>query len=417
MRSLIVFGLALLSLTALAEPNHSHPMESSNCDDMQVWDFSMGMCAPLAMKEMPMKMAMLHYNSFFMQTVEEGPRGRSEFSVPNMLMMDVGSSVGERHYVNLNFMGTLERWTFPDKGTPEILQIGEENADHVPYLDAQHPHSSPIMGLTLSDTITIHGKDHLKLFFAPRGQSTDGPVAFMHRPTGMVNPDAPLGHHIGQDVGHITSTVLGSSLRLGTTTIEASTFNGTEPEPSKVDLPTGSLNSYAGRITQEFTPHFYAMASAAYVKNPEPHDPNLDHVWRYSASLYNEQTFENGWQIHNTFIWGLVNFYDDTSALNSLAEEFWLQRDQQNIWGRIEYLQRTPGELQITSPQPDDPQWVTAVTLGYTYKIAKWESAEVGLGASLTKDILPSDYRSAYGGDPLTAKVFLQVGGMKMWNL
>lgn len=396
---------------------HHHPMGPSDCGDMQVWDFSMGMCMPLTMKDMPMKMAMIHYNTFFTQTSEEGPRGRNTFSVPNMFMADIGSSIGDRQYINLDFMGTLERWTFPENGTPELLQIGEENANHQPYIDAQHPHSSPIMGLTLSDTITLNEKDHVKLFFAPRGQATDGPVAFMHRPTGMVNPDAPLGHHIGQDVGHITSTVLGASLRLGGTTFEASTFNGTEPEPSKVDLPIGALNSYAVRMTELFSPHFYAMVSAAFVKNPEPHDPDLDHIWRYSASVYNDGNIGNGWMLHNSLIYGLVNFYDNTGALNSFAEEFWFHKDKKNIWSRIEYLQRTPGELQIPSSSPTDAKWVTALTLGYTHKVAKWDSGDVGLGASITKDILPGDFRSSYGGDPLTGKVFLQVGGMKMWDL
>lgn len=397
---------------------HHHPIGASDCNDMEVWDYFMGMCMPLPMKGMPMKMLMLHGNAFLTQTWEEGSRGRNAFSVPNMFMVDVGSSVGDRQYVNLDFMGTVERWTFPDKGYPELLQIGEENADHVPYLDAQHPHSSPIMGITLSDTISLEsGKDHLKLFFAPRGQATDGPIAFMHRPTGMVNPDAPLGHHIGQDVGHITSTVLGASLRLSDTTYEFSTFNGTEPEPSKVDLPMYTPNSYAARLTQQFNPHFYGMISAAFVKNPELHDPDLDHLWRYSASIYNDHTLKNGWMLYNAFIWGLVNFYDNTSALNSFAEEFWFHKNKSNIWSRLEVLQRTPAELQITSTTPNDPKWVTALTLGYTHKVANFESSDIGLGASVTKDFLPTDYQSAYSGNPLTGKVFLQVGGMKMWSL
>ncbi len=415
---LIAIGLSLSTPALNAQEEHHHSMGPSECGEMEVWDYSMAMCTPLAMKDMPMKMLMLHGNSFFTQTVQEGARGRNAFTVPNMFMADIGSSFGDHHYISLDFMGTLERWTYPNGGYPELLQIGEENGDHIPYLDAQHPHSSPIMGLTLSDTISFgSGKDHVKLFFAPRGETTDGPIAFMHRPTGMVNPDAPLGHHIGQDVGHITSTVLGASLRLSDTTFEMSTFNGTEPEPTKVDLPIGNPNSYAARLIEQFTPSFYAMTSAAYIKNPDAHNPDLDHLWRYSASLYNDHSYENGWAIHNAFIWGLINYYDNTSALNSFSEEFWLHKNGANIWSRIDVLQRTPAELVITSSSPNDPKWVTAVTFGYTHKIAAWESAEVGLGTSVTKDFLPNDYQSAYSGNPLTGKIFLRVSGMKMWEL
>jgi hypothetical protein len=422
--SLMALVIGFVSLPAFAHETaddratSTHPMGPADCGHMETWDFSNGMCMPLAMKGMPMKMLMLHYNSFFTQTIEEGPRGRNAFSVPNMLMLDAGTSIGDRHYVNLEFMATAERWTFPDNGTPELLQIGEENANHIPYIDAQHPHSSPIMGLTLSDTVTLgSGKDHLKIFFAPRGQTTDGPVPFMHRPTGMVNPDAPLGHHIGQDVGHISSTVIGGALRLSNTNLEISTFNGKEPEPAKVDLPLASPNSYAARLTQVFSPHFYAMASAAYLKNPEPHDPHLDHLWRYSASFYNDHALDNGWRLHNALIWGLINDYDHASALNSLSEEFWLHKDRKNIWSRIEVLQRTPAQLAISSASPNHPKWVTAATIGYTHKIARWDLADVGLGLSLTKDFLPTEFQSSYSGNPLSGKIFLQVGAMKMWDL
>lgn len=419
----------LITLSFLAhansEENHDHTdhqnhnsnsMGPNDCNEMEVWDYSMGMCMPLPMNDMPMKMIMVHGNSFFTQNWNSGPRGENAFSVPNMFMIDAGSSIGDRHYLNLNIMATVERWSLPDNGYSLLLQTGEERKDGTPYIDAQHPHSSPIMGLTISDTITLNnGKDHLKFWFAPRGQSTDGPVAFMHRPTGMVNPDAPLGHHIGQDAGHITSTVIGGAIRLSDTTLEVSTFNGEEPKPSKTDLPIGDPNSFAVRLTQQFTPHFYAMGSAAKIE--EPHHGLESHLWRYSTSLYNDITFNNGWMLHNTFIWGLINGYNHASSLNSFGEEFWLLKDKHNIWGRIEVLERTPEELDITTSEQHSGQWITAATLGYTQKIAKWESLDVGLGGSLTKYFLPTEFESAYGGDPISGKVFLQISGMKMWEL
>jgi hypothetical protein len=399
--------LLLVSMKVLAS--------EENCGEMEVWDYSMAMCMPFPMQDMPMKMLMLQGNSFFTQTFEEGRRGRNEFSVPNMVMADLGTSIGDRQYFNFDFMGTAELWTTPKKGYPELLQVGEENKDHEPYIDAQHPHSSPIMGLTLSDTISLeHNKDHIKVWFAPRGQSTDGPVAFMHRPTGMVNPDAPLGHHVGQDVGHISSTVLGALIHLNNTTLEVSSFNGTEPKPAEVDLPMGALNSYAARLTEQFTPNFYAMISAAKLKPDEDHG---DHLERYSASIYNEHHFENGWMFHNALIYGLVNGFDSAGALQSFAEEFWFHREKQNIWSRIEVLQRTSAELEITSTAPNDSSWVTAVTLGSTHEIKKWDSLTMGLGVSVTKDFLPKEFESSYSGDPLSGKIFLQVSGLKMWDL
>jgi len=379
----------------------------------------MQMCMPLSMADMPMKMLMLHGNAFAVGMSETGPRGRSKIAAPNMFMADAGTSMGDSQYFNLDYMGTVERWTYPYSGYPELLQIGEANAQGLPFVDAQHPHSSPIMGLTLSDTIRFSGasKDNVKLFFAPRGESTDGPVAFMHRLTGTINPDAPLGHHVGQDAGHISSTVLGASLLVGNTRIEVSSFNGTEPQPDSVDLPLGSLDSFSVRVIQEFSPKLTAMVSIASVKDSEPTIPSTS--YRYSASLYTSHELWKDWTFHNTLILGLITNLDGANRLGSFGEEFLFQKEPLHVWGRIEILQRTPSELEFTGvSNPNNGRWVEALTLGYTHTLAKWEASQLGLGTSTTLDLLPSDFSSAYGSStPITAKLFLQFGGMGMWDL
>lgn len=421
MNHLLTSILLILHLeTASAQMNHDIsevPMSPADCSGMLVWDYETGSCAPMAMAQMPMRNWMIHGNLFLSQSFQEGPRGRNQFSAPNMLMGDIGSSIGDIQYINVNLMLTLEKWTFPSSGHPELLQIGEHDSSGRPYIDAQHPHSSPIMGLTLSDTVSLGGRDHLKIFFAPRGQATEGPIAFMHRSTGMYNPDAPLGHHIGQDVAHISSTVFGVSINSFKATLEGSVYNGTEPGPDKTDLPLGKLNSHAYRFIYEFSDFFYAMASAAFVKDPEKNVVDIDHVNRYSASLYFDKSFQEGFMFHNTFIFGMTNFYDHISKLRSFGEEFLFhQKDfPHQMWGRIELLERSASELAIAGI--DELHWVSAVTVGYTYEIKKTELGKMGIGISITKDFIPSVFEAAYGADPLSAKVFLQLNGMKMGNL
>lgn len=402
--------------------NHSQvPRRPSECGDMMIWDYAMSMCMPIAMEGMSMSMFMVQANVFGVQTFQEGPRGTNAFSAPNMVMIDWGRSVGDSHYFNIDFMGTIEKWTFPKDGNPLLLQIGEENADEEPYLDAQHPHSSPIMGLTFSDTISLGKKNYLKLSFAPRGEATDGPVPFMHRPTGMVNPDAPLGHHVGQDVGHITSTVFAAALRQGRVTLEASAYHGEEPEPTKVDLPLGELDSYSTRLTFEFNENLFAMVSAAYVGEPEGHDHNgsngPDHIHRYSASIYSRTISTNGWTTQDALIFGVINHADGVSALRSFGYEFLATKNKSTLWARTEVLERTGAELQIATADPARAEWITAVTFGYTHKLGKWQDWNIGLGGSATQDVLPDEFQTAYGGNPLTGKIFLQASGMKMKDL
>jgi len=402
----LALTLAALIL-AIAFSLESRAAQSPNdCDEMTIYNYSTAMCEGKAMAGMPMTMIMAHGNLFVTGDLEEGPRAQNKVAAPNMLMADAGTTIGDRNYLNLDVMLTAERWAFPKQGYPLLLQIGEENEDHEPFLDAQHPHSSPIMGLTLSDTYSLNATDHIKVFAAPRGAATDGPTAFMHRPSGEVNPDAPLGHHIGQDVGHISSSVVGVEYRRNKSNLEFSTFSGQEPEPTKVDLPTYTPDSYAFRFTQQLNREIHAMASAAYVKNPE-HD--LDHLWRYSLSIYTNTKFLSGWEFHDAFIYGLVNFYDHAGALNSFLYEAALEKEKSTVWGRFEALERTPDELSITqSNDRSTGRYVELLTLGYTHALVQHN---VNIGASVSKDFLPIDYQRDYGGNPLTAKIFAEVSG------
>jgi len=171
-------------------------------------------------------------------------------------------------------------------------------------------------------------------------------------------------------------------------------------------------------LIQQFNTNIYAMVSAAHVKDPEPDEPSIEFVNRYSGSIYTDYQLGN-WNFSNTLIYGLINFYDHVSALNSVGEEFLFEKNKSQIWGRIEVLQRTPEELAVEGA-PDDHQgrWVKAVTLGYTHKIKSWEDASLKLGGSVTKDFLPEAMRAAYGDEnPWTAKAFLQVSGMTMWDI
>jgi hypothetical protein len=385
---------------------------------MEVWDPAMGMAMPFPMAHMPMSMLMLHGYGFFEAVAEEGQaRGRADFSGPDMFMVDLGTSVGDSQYLNLDLMLTSDLWLVPKTGTPELFQIGEDQADGSPFLDAQHPHSSPIMGLTLSDLIVLNPSDksYFKLFAAPRGESTDGPIAYMHRLTGMVNPDTPLGHHIGQDVGHISGSVLGGSLKLGSFHIEGSLFDGTEPAPSQVDLPLRSPNSFGIRWIQDLAPACQFMVSYARVQDPEP---GIAQAERYSASLYTRTVLSEAWDLDNTLIYGGITNIDQASYLNSFLEEFAFHSEKMAVFGRIEVLQRTPDQLGVSGlNDPDTGRWLGAVSFGYSHRVAAWDGWELRAGGEITNDITPREYSGLYEGNPLSYKFFFQLGGSQMIGL
>lgn len=387
----------------------------NECPPGEVWDDSMSMCMP---GSAPNKVnTMFHYNQFLVYTNGSGPRGRDAFSAPNMWMLMVNKKISDRHELGLTWMGTTDKWTTPSRGTPQLLQTGEANQNGVPYLDGQHPHSSPIMGLTFSDILTLGDKGQHKLtfFFAPRGEATAGPDAFMHRESAVGNPDAPLGHHT-QDVFHISSTVIGTKLQINNkTTLEASTFSGVEPSPAEVDLDMHNPDSYAFRVNHNLSDEWSIGGSYAKVKALDrgigPQE--IENEKFYSSWINTSHIIRSG-KLNTSTIWAQVKNRDEDLTLNSYLEEVVYQLGKNNFFGRVEVLQRTPEQLEIlVTDGSTGAKWVKALTLGYERNIFKRSDRDVYLGVAGTKDYLPNQFQDAYGGNPISAKVFLRITGRK----
>jgi hypothetical protein len=410
---LLLGAMPTIGAESVVVPAHS-------CAPNESWNNAMSMCMPTPASGTAQTLVFGQFNVFGVFSDVPGPRGISQFAAPNMFMLDVGRAISSRQFLNLELMGTTELWTYPDRGYPQLLQIGEERSDGSPYIDAQHPHSSPIMGLTLSNTLNLGSSSALKLFFAPRGESTDGPIAYMHRESARDDPDAPLGHHVGQDVGHITSTVLGAQLSLGHVTIEASAFNGTEPQPTKVDLPLGPINSGALRVTYVFAPEHRVMASVAHVDQQDPTYPGTTSATRLSTSLYDRFALGGG-TLDHAFVLGHVARYPNSISETSILDEAVWGRGSSDVWGRIEVLQRLASELEIPGAEPtsgaNERRWVSGLTLGYTHWTYVDRSLQFGFGTSLTLNVIPSDWATVYGSrTPLTVRLIFQLRGSGRWS-
>ena len=392
----------------------------SRCARDERWDVGMGMCMPNPGPTQASTVLAGQFNAFGVFSALEGPRGVDQFAAPNWFMIDAGRQLDARQFINIELMGTAELWTFPWHGYPELLQVGEERSDGSAYIDAQHPHSSPIMGLTLSDTVSLAGNRSLRLYFAPRGESTDGPVAYLHRSSARDNPDAPLGHHVAQDVGHISSTVLAAQFTTGRWTIEASAFNGAEPEPMHVNLPLGPLDSAALRLSYAANPDHRLMASVAHVRQTDPAYPGTTSATRLSASMYDQFSLDGAWKVDHSFVVGSMSRHPDGATLTSFLDELTATRGASVLWGRLELLQRLGTELGIPSASPapaEDKRWVAGLTAGYTRWIRQGRPVEFAIGSSLTADVVPKAWANSYGSQvPLTARLIFQVRGAGRWH-
>ena len=84
----------------------------------------------------------------------------------------------------------------------------------------------------------------------------------------MENPMAPLAHHT-LDSTHIAFGVVTAAVDHGPWTIEASIFNGREPDEDRWDFDFGALDSYSGRLWFRPRTEWEFQFSSGRLKEPE----------------------------------------------------------------------------------------------------------------------------------------------------
>src|SRR5438094_441958 len=115
--------------------------------------------------------------------------------------------------------------------------------------DRQHPHDL-FMELAALYERRVAQSLGLSLYLAPVGEPAVGPVAFPHRPSAADDPLAPISHH-WQDGTHITFGVVTAGVFTRNAKLEASWFNGREPDEIRTNLDYAGrrLDSYSARLT------------------------------------------------------------------------------------------------------------------------------------------------------------------------
>jgi hypothetical protein len=194
-----------------------------------------------------------------------GMRGGDELRVPNWWMGMFNRKVGSSD-LTINTMLSLDPLTVGKKGYRELFQVGEA-FEGKPLIDHQHPHDL-FMQLAAVWHLPMGTQTGFTLAGGPSGEPALGPVAFMHRASAMANPMSPLAHHT-LDSSHIAFGVVTAAVDRGPWTIEASVFNGREPDEDRWDFDFGALDSYSGRLWYRPRNEWEFQFSAGRLNEPE----------------------------------------------------------------------------------------------------------------------------------------------------
>ena len=323
-----------------------------------------------------------------------GKGDRSRFDAPSMFMAMYSRPLTNKTQFGFRLMTSLDPIIERGYGYPLLYQSGETFGGE-PLHDRQHPHD---LFAELAVTLSHKFDDKQSVYFYAGlpGEPALGPPTFMHRLSGMDNPDAPIGHH-WQDATHITFGVLTAGYKYDKFKFEASAFKGREPDENRWNFDKPKLDSFSGRLSFNPTREWSFQISHGYLKNPEPSEPEIRIRRRTTASAIYNKNFRNDRNWSNAFVWG--QNHDDEGRTNSFLFESNYQFQKNTIFGRFEEVQKSAHELVLEDEIYHGQNFlVGAYSVGYIRDIVKDKGIDVGLGAMATFNHNPAAIAPVYGG-------------------
>ena len=355
-------------------------------------------------------MLMVHGDAFLQYDHQRGPRGADQVGSINWGMLMAMRRLGGGT-LHLHGMVSAEPLTIGARGYPLLLQSGETYQGR-PLHDRQHPHDL-FMELSALYERAVSRRVGLMLYVAPVGEPAIGPVAYMHRPSALNDPFAPLAHH-WTDATHITYGVLSAGLFTRHVKLEGTLFNGREPDEDRYDFDFHPLDSYGARLSINPSPDWALSASFGHLNEPETLHADEDQHRIGAAILHTVRLGRQG-EWASALVYG-ANRHVATAGRSrgwehSLGAESNLQLDRANtVFGRVEYVRKDGEELALGDALHDRAFDIGALSLGYIREFAGFGGATVGLGARGAVSLLPGALEEVYGSrTPVGLAVFLRV--------
>lgn len=352
---------------------------------------------------------MFHGNIFIRYDKQDighvGIRGGEKWDAPDMLMAMGQTKIGGKGLFHFNVMLSLDAVVADGSGYPLLFQTGE-SWKRKPLVDRQHPHDL-FSELSISYAYALSEKSDLFIYLGYPGEPALGPVTFMHRPSGMDNPDAPIGHHWA-DATHITFGVATIGFRYDKFKIEASSFTGREPDENRYDFDKPGFDSWSGRLSFNPNENWALQVSHAYIKSPEALMPD-ENINRTTASATYVSRFNTEKILSVTALWGL-NKQKDRDGSNEALLEASLRLHKLVTYMRYEWIQKSNEELDLSQPNYAGIQFpINATTIGAGYDLFHIGMIRVMGGAQLAWYHADPKLDNLYGKNPLAVEAYLRV--------
>jgi hypothetical protein len=298
-------------------------------------------------------------------------------------------------------MFSAESLTSPHPGFPELFQTGETYHGE-PLVDHQHPHNV-FAELAMLYTRPLTEKVSWEFYGGPSAEPALGPVTYMHRASAAELPLAPLAHHL-LDSTHTSFGVITTGFVIDRVKLEASAFNGREPNEKRWSIQLAALDSWSARASIAPAANWTAQYSIGRLEHPEALEPGSQ--WRQTASVeYNRPLAAGSWA--TTLVWGRVHKIVTDTTLNSYLLESTLNFRQRNYaFSRLELVDKD----ELFPQAAVHPVYrIGAYTFGGERDLIHDRAWQLGLGADVTFYSKPAALDLAYGNHPVSFQIFLRM--------
>ena len=333
-------------------------------------------------------MTMLHGSLVLADTHQPGPRGADSTFSESMLMLSGRRELGDGS-LTLRAMVSAEP-TNGAAGHPLLFQTGETADGRTPLVDRQHPHNL-WMEVAAAYSHTLSGVASWFVYAAPVGEPALGPPAFLHRRSSDANPEAPLSHH-HIDATHISFGVVTGGVVSGPWKVEASAFNGREPDQHRSEVQLRRLDSWSARLSLNPTPSLALQVSTGHLASPESLNPS-ESLQRTTGSVLHEQRVGAG-KLSTTLAFGRNAPSTGYSTDAWLLDSAFRWNDRHTVFGRAEQVgyDELPGTGEWLRPPV-----VRKGSLGYQYDFARLGNVRLGVGGVVSRHWAPDNLAPIYG--------------------
>lgn len=321
---------------------------------------------------------------------QSGSRGATKDFSESMAMFMADRRWGQ-DTLGLRAMLSLDPLMGKD-GYPLLLQTGETADGMNPLVDRQHPHDL-FMELSASWSHAFDPADSLYLYGGLPGEPALGPPTFMHRASGMDNPEAPISHH-WLDSTHVSYGVLTAGYAYRQFKFEVSAFHGREPDQFRYNIETGRLDSASARVSWNPSDDWSFQLSQGYIHSPEELQPAVNQHRSTASVIYDRPLDGGNWAA--TLAWGRDDDRPGQVLDAYLAESELTLHSTHTFFARLERVQED--EL-FTAPSPlaGEEFGVMKLSLGYIHDWPLGGHFYLGVGGLVSVYRLPAAVDSAYG--------------------